>query len=114
MEKNPKYSESVFAMNGCLVGCLHLLGQMFACILIIALAPYVGILFLIWWPIAWILGLVFPGREFFPVKRIWIGMCSWVKRNTGLNLESVLLLIALFLIAGAAICAVIDLFRGRK
>ena len=114
MEKNPKYSDSVNAMNGCLVGCLHLFWQMFACILIVALAPYVGILFLIWWPIAWILGLVFPGREFFPVKRILAGMSGWVKRSTGLDLESVLLLTALFLFAGAAIGAIADLFRGRR
>ncbi len=114
MEKNPKYSDSVNAMNGCLVGCLRFFWQVFACVLIITLAPYVGILFLIWWPIAWILGLVFPGREFFPIKRIWAGMCGWVKRHTGLELESVLLFTALFLFAGAAIGAVVDLFRGRK
>ena len=60
MENNPKYSDSVNAMNGCLVGCLRFFWQVFACVLIITLAPYVGILFLIWWPFAWILGLVFP------------------------------------------------------
>ncbi len=114
MENNPKYSDSVNAMNGCLVGCLRFIFQVFACLLIIALAPYICILCLIWWPIAWILGLVFPGREFFPIKRIWAGMCGWVKRHTGLDLESVLLLTALFLLAGAAIGAVADLFRSRK
>ena len=38
-------------------------------------------------------------------------MCGWVKRSTGLDLESVLLLTALFLFAGAAIGAIADLFR---
>ena len=114
MEKNPEYSDSVNAMNGCLAGFLRFFWQVYACILIIMLAPYVGTLFLIWWPIAWILGLVFPGREFFPIKRIWAGMCGWVKRSTGLELESVLLLAVLFLFAGAAVGAIVSLFRGRK
>ena len=114
MENRSEYSDSVNAMNGCLIGCADLLGMICGWLLIIILAPYVGLLFLIWWIVAWILGLIFPGREFFPIKRIWAWMCGWVKRYTGLELESVLLLTALFLFAGAAIGAVVDLFRGRK
>lgn len=78
------------------------------------LAPYVGILLICWWVIAWILGLLFPGREFFPIKRVWTGLCAWVERHTGMELESVLIISALFLIAGAAIGAIASLFTGRK
>jgi hypothetical protein len=114
MEKNPESSDSVNAMNGCLVGCLRFFWQVFACVLIITLAPYVGILFLIWWPIAWILGLVFPGREFFPIKRIWAGTCGWIKRNIGIELDSFLLITALSLFIVAAVDVVFDLFRGKN
>jgi hypothetical protein len=40
-------------------------------LLLIAIAPYVGILLLGWWIIAWILGLIFPGKEFFPIKKLF-------------------------------------------
>ena len=114
MENNPEYSESVNAMDGCLAGCLRFFWQVSACVLIIMLAPCVGILFLFWWPIAWILGLVFPGREFFPIKRIWAGTCGWIKRNIGVELESFLLITALSLFVVAAVDAVFDLLRGKN
>ena len=114
MENRSEYSDSVNAMNGCLIGCADLLGMICGWLLIIILAPYVGLLFLLWWIVAWILGLIFPGREFFPIKSIWAGMCGWIKRYTGLNLESVLLITALFLLASTAIGAIANLFRGGK
>lgn len=114
MENRSEYSDSVNAMNGCLIGCADLLGMICGWLLIIILAPYVGLLFLLWWIVAWILGLIFPGREFFPIKRIWAGMCGWIKRYTGLNLESVLFITALFLLASTAIGAIANLFRGGK
>ena len=93
---------------------MKVLYQFLWCILIISFMPYVGLAFLVWWPIAWILGLVFPGRDFFPFKRIWAGLCNWVHRNSGLDLETVLIIAVLFLFAGAAIGAVINLFRGKS
>ena len=99
MENRSEYSDSVNAMNGCLIGCADLLGMICGWLLIIILAPYVGLLFLIWWIVAWILGLIFPGR---------------IKRYTGLNLESVLLITALFLLADTAIGVIANLFRGGK
>lgn len=76
MERNPKYSDSVNAMNG----CLRFFGLVYLCLVMLMLAPYIGILLLCWWVIAWILGLVFPGREFFPIRRIWAKIQSWVKK----------------------------------
>ena len=93
---------------------MKVLYQFLWCILIICVMPYVGLAFLVWRPIAWILGLVFPGRDYFPIKRIWEGLCDWVNCKSGLDLESVLLLTALFLLAGTAIGAFVDLFRGRR
>ena len=111
MEKNSKYSDSVNAMNGCLLGGLRLLWQLFAAMLVLTIAPYVGVLFLMWWPVAWILGLLFPGREFFPARRIWEKMSGWVKRCTGFELETLLILSVVVLTAGAAVGLVVDLFR---
>jgi hypothetical protein len=71
MRNNPKYSDSVNAMNGCLLFFLKLLGLTMGTLLLIAIAPYVGILLLGWWIIAWILGLFFPGKEFFPIKKLF-------------------------------------------
>ena len=81
MERNPKYSDSVNAMNGCLAGCSRIAGLTFALLLIFVLGPYVGIILLCWWFIAWILGLIFPGREFFPVRRIWTKIRALVKKQ---------------------------------
>ena len=114
MQNNPKYSESVNAMNGCIAACLRLLGKLFACVIIWYLAPFVGLVFLVWWPVAWILGLIFPGREFFPIKRIWTRMSEWVERFCGLDLESVLLLPLFFIFAAGAIDSIVKLFSGKK
>lgn len=76
MERNPKYSDSVNAMNG----CLRFFWLVYLCLVILMLAPYIGILLLCWWVIAWILGLIFPGREFFPIKRILTSISSMMYR----------------------------------
>jgi hypothetical protein len=64
--------------------------------------PIIMIL-LFWWIIAWILGLMFPGKEFFPIKKIWDSASRWAKEKLNVDLGSaafaagiILLLTAIF------------------
>lgn len=98
-------------MNGCLFGCFKLFTQLILCLFLFALAPYAIILMLIWWPIALILGLVFPGHDFFPIKRIWTGFKEWMHNHLDMDVESILLFTVLFLVAGSIIGGLVNLFR---
>lgn len=92
-------------------GCLLFIGQIFVAIIIITLLPYAVILSLLWWPFAWILGLLFPGRDFFPIKRIWTGFKEWMHNHLDMDVESILLFMVLFLVAGSIIGGLVNLFR---
>lgn len=84
----PQYSDSVNAMNG----CLGAVGQVFAYTMVILLllctAPAIIMILLFWWIIAWILGLIFPGKEFFPIKKIWDSVSRWTKEKLNVDLGS--------------------------
>ena len=60
--QNPKYSDSVNAANGCLIGCLDIFGDVCLLLLVFLVGPYIGLLLLCWWVVAWILGLIFHGK----------------------------------------------------
>ena len=83
-----EYSDSVNAMNG----CLGAVGQVFAYTMVILLllctAPAIIMILLFWWIIAWILGLIFPGKEFFPIKKIWDSVSRWTKEKLNVDLGS--------------------------
>ena len=84
----PEYSDSVNAMNG----CLGAVGQVFVYTMVILLllctAPAIIMILLFWWIIAWILGLMFPGKEFFPIKKIWDSASRWAKEKLNVDLGS--------------------------
>lgn len=109
-----KYSDSVNAANGCLFGCLEIFGDVCLILLVLLVGPYIGLLLLCWWVVAWILGLIFPGKEFFPIKKIWASVSEWFKRHTGHDLSSVLLVSALVLLISAVLGGIAGLFGGRK
>ena len=83
-----QYSDSVNTMNG----CLGAVGQVFVYTMVILLllctAPAIIIILLFWWIIAWILGLMFPGKEFFPIKKIWDSASRWAKEKLIVDLGS--------------------------
>ena len=87
-KSSPQYSDSVNAMNG----CLGAMGQVFAYTMVILLllctAPAIIMILLFWWIIAWILGLIFPGKEFFPIKKIWDSVSRWTKEKLNVDLGS--------------------------
>ena len=86
--KEVEYSDSVNAMNG----CLGAVGQVFTYTMVILLllctAPAIIMILLFWWIIAWILGLIFPGKEFFPIKKIWDYVSRWTKEKLNVDLGS--------------------------
>lgn len=45
---------------------LKIIGMVLACVAGTMLFPYLLIILLLWSPIAWILGLIFPNRQFYP------------------------------------------------
>jgi len=103
INKRAGYSDSVNAMNG----CLGAVGQVFVYTMVILLllctAPAIIMILLFWWIIAWILGLMFPGKEFFPIKKIWDSSSRWAKEKLNVDLGSaafaagiILLLTAIF------------------
>lgn len=114
METQQKYSESVNAMNGCLLGCLEIFSKVCLILVVILLAPFFGLLLLCWWIVAWILGLIFPGREFFPFKRMWSSFSAWFKRQTGEELSDVLTVAAIVLLVSSALDGLSGFFSGKK
>ena len=109
-----KYSDSVNEMNGCLLGCLDIFGDACLILLVVLVGPYIGLLSLCWWVVAWILGLIFPGKEFFPIKKMWARASAWFKRHTGKDIEGVVFLSAIVILLSAGISWIIGLFTGRK
>lgn len=101
-------------MNGCLLGILEIFGDVIFFLLVLSLAPYVAFLLLCWWFVAWILGLIFPGKEFFPAQKMWARLSAWFKRRTGKDLPEVLFFSAVFIILGAAISWMAGLLFGRR
>ena len=95
----PEYADSVVLMNGCLGFILKIIVYSFIVILIIVFGPLIALLLLAWWIVAWVLGLAFPGREFFPIRKIWNAIDQWMQEKldvglgtmVGVSIASVLL-----------------------
>ena len=93
---------------------LTFVGRVLACTAGLLLFPYLLILLLLWSPIAWILNLVFPGREFYPINRAWPIINKWVESKMGIDLNTILVIILLIMTLGAAISWVAGLITGKK
>ena len=63
-----EYSDSVKAMNGCLGALFEVFAYFWVIMALLLLGPVILVSLLFWWIIAWILGLMYPGKEFFPSK----------------------------------------------
>jgi len=84
--------------------------------MVIVIAPYLGLLLLCWWMVAWILGLIFPGKEFFPIdklKMIYHRFFDWVKKLTGNSVEELLSIAALVIIGVAIINGISNLLSKK-
>jgi hypothetical protein len=58
-----RYSDSVEFTNGCVY-------YFFVLLLLCIFAPVLLCALIVWWFVAWILGLIFPGKEFFPIGKV--------------------------------------------
>lgn len=98
-EGGSKYAPSVEAMNG----CLFFLGKVFLMLILIILFPAIIPLLLFWWIVAWILGLIFPGKDFFPYQQMWDSSRKWCQEKLHIDLEEIvgaaILVIAISLFA---------------
>ncbi len=83
-----EYSDSVNAMNGCLGALLDVFTYFWVIMMLLLLGPVILLVLLFWWIIAWILGLMFPGKEFFPIKKIWNSASRWAKEKLNVDLGS--------------------------
>ncbi len=110
---HPEYSDSVNAMNGCLFYCLEIVSWFCSIVVFLALAPWIGLLLLVWWFIAWILGLIFPGKEFFPIKKIYHSVSGWCEKHAGQSLDNIALA-SLMVVLGVALMNGIERFFSRK
>ena len=108
-----EYSDSVNAMNGCLGYVGQVISYMYIILLFIMLAPVVIVVLLAWWFIAWILGLIFPGKEFFPIKKIYHSVAPWFKRTFGLSLEDAAIASILVVVATALLDGLSGLFSKK-
>lgn len=108
------YAPSVEAMNGCLGACLEVVSILFSIILFLALAPWVALLLIAWWIIAWILGLIFPGKEFFPIKKLYHSVSDWYERRSGHSLGDVALWSFLVVVGVTVVNGIENLFSKKK
>ncbi len=93
---------------------LKIIGMVLACVAGAMLFPYFLIILLLWSPIAWILGLIFPGKKFYPINKAWPIINDRVGSKLGISLNSILLIFLAFLILEAAISWIAGLFSSRK
>ncbi len=93
---------------------LKIIGMVLACVAGAMLFPYLLIILLLWSPVAWILGLIFPGNNFYPINKAWPIINDWVGSKLGISLNSILLIFLAFLILEAAISWIAGLFSNKK
>lgn len=108
-----EYSDSVNAMNGCLGYVGQVISYMCIILLFIMLAPVVIVVLLARWFIAWFLGLIFPGKEFFPIKKIYHSVAPWFKRTFGLSLEDAAIASIFVVVASALLDGLSGLFSKK-
>ena len=73
----------------------------FVILLLLLLAPVIIFGLLTWRIIAWILGMMFPGNEFFPIKKVWGSVSGWAKKNMGIDFGAAALGAGIFLLITA-------------
>ena len=102
--EKPEYAESVQAMNGCLKSVGEIFLYAYLIVLTMCMAPLIILVLLLWWIIAWILGLIYPGKEFFPIRKVWERTRKWTNNKLHIDLEKVF--------GGAVLALLISSFLG--
>ena len=76
---------------------ISLFTQTLLSVFVIIAAPFVGLLLLVWWIFAGIVGIVFPKVNLFPVGRMYRKASKWMKAHTGEDLSAYRIVFSLFL-----------------
>jgi nitrate reductase NapE component len=109
-----EYAESVQAMNGCLRTVGEIIVYTYFILLAMCLAPLIIVVLGAWWFVAWILGLIFPGKEFFPIRKVWKKSREWAHDKLHIDLEKVLGGAVLAFLLATVIDAIGKLFSSKR
>ncbi len=110
----PQYADSVNAMNGCFKWVINVFVYSFLIVLTMCLSPLIIFVLLIWWIVAWVLGLLYPGKEFMPLGKVWNSSKQWTYEKLGIDLEQVLGGAVLAMIFSAIIGLLTNIFSRDR
>ena len=100
--------------TGCLGYCLDVFSYTMLILMLILLAPAIIFGVLVWWIVALILGLFFPGKDFFPVKKVWKSVSAWFEKHLGVDLEFAAISAVFVVLAASLIDGISSLFGGSS
>ena len=76
---------------------ISLFTQTLLSVLVIIAAPVIGVILLLWWIVAGIIGVVIPKWNLFPLGRMYRKATKWMKAHTGEDLSAYRIVFSLFL-----------------
>ena len=88
---------------------LRFLGRTVKYLCALYLLPFLLFGLLIWSPVAWLLDLLFPDQEFYPIGKAWPRICEWTMKRCGINLTALLVIGALIMLASSVIGWIVGL-----
>ncbi len=112
--EKPEYVESVQATNGCLKNVGEIIVYTYLILFTMCLAPLIIVVLGAWWFIAWILSLIFPGKDFFPIMKVWSKSREWAHDKLHVDLEKVLGGAVLAFLLATVIDAIGKLFSSER
>ena len=76
---------------------ISLFTQTLLSVFVIIAAPVIGVILLLWWIVAGIIGVVIPKLNLFPLGRMYRKATKWMKAHTGEDLSAYRIVFSLFL-----------------
>ena len=76
---------------------ISLFAQTLLSVFVIIAAPVIGVILLVWWIVAGIVGVVFPKVNLFPLGRMFRKASKWMEAHTGEDLSAYRIVFSLFL-----------------
>ena len=96
--------------NGSLGYCIKVFSYVMLILTLIILSPLFIFGVLAWWIVALILGLFFPSKDFFPIKKVWTAIADWFKKHMDIDLGTAVIIAALVVLASCVIDGISSLF----
>ena len=76
---------------------ISLFTQTLLSVFVIIATPVIGVILLLWWIVAGIIGVVIPKLNLFPLGRMYRKATKWMKAHTGEDLSAYRIVFSLFL-----------------